>query len=120
MASPVKPSFCRGCHNSCAILVEVDDGRPVGVVGDKDNPLYAGYSCLKGRSQVELYEPANRLLATKKRQADGTYIDYPYEEAVCEIADRLSEILSAHGPRAIANYMATLSFFTHPATYGLS
>src|SRR5206468_2358320 len=74
----------------------------------------------KGRSQAELYEPANRLLATKKRMADGTYIDYPYDDAVHEIADRLSEILSAHGPRAIANYMATLSFFTHPATYGMS
>jgi anaerobic selenocysteine-containing dehydrogenase len=37
-------TFCRFCHSFCGITVTVEDGRPVKVVGDVENPMYQGYS----------------------------------------------------------------------------
>ena len=66
-------SVCRFCHAHCAILVDVEDGRAVRVVGDKDDPLYAGFTCAKGRELPRAArEPEERLLHSQKRGADGT------------------------------------------------
>jgi len=32
------PSICRFCHAHCAVLVDVEDGRAVRVLGDRENP----------------------------------------------------------------------------------
>ena len=48
-----EPSICRFCHAACAILVDVEDGRAVRVLGDRENPIYHGYTCAKGRALPE-------------------------------------------------------------------
>jgi anaerobic selenocysteine-containing dehydrogenase len=102
-----QPSFCRMCPNSCGILVEVEDGRAVRVTGDRDNPLFRGYTCTKGRAiPEEMYRP-DRLLHSQRRQPDGSYAAIPVERAMDEIAERLTAILDEHGPRAVAGYIGT-------------
>ena len=49
----IESSICRICTNHCAIKVTVEDGVVVRVQGDRANPIYRGYSCVKGRSQFE-------------------------------------------------------------------
>ncbi|MGY8804088.1 MAG: hypothetical protein ACKVK6_07620, partial [bacterium] len=49
MASVWKNTICRVCHAGCGVLVEVDEGRPVSVKGDVNNPLYKGFCCIKGQ-----------------------------------------------------------------------
>lgn len=46
--SDIHSAFCRFCHAFCAINVEVDNGRIVNIIGDKNNPMYHGYTCIKG------------------------------------------------------------------------
>ncbi|MGE0308015.1 MAG: molybdopterin-dependent oxidoreductase [Acidimicrobiia bacterium] len=102
------PSFCRICTNACPILVDVSGGRVTAVTGDPDDPVYRGYSCVKGRAQPEFLAHPDRLLRSMKRRDDGSYAPIPFADAVGEIAERLNEILQAHGPRSIAAYWGTM------------
>jgi len=62
MTRTTLPSICRFCHANCAILVEVEDGRPVRVTGDRANPAYHGFTCAKGRQLPALHAHPDRLL----------------------------------------------------------
>ncbi|HEY8121772.1 MAG TPA: molybdopterin dinucleotide binding domain-containing protein [Myxococcota bacterium] len=103
-------SLCRFCHAHCAVKVDVEAGRVVSVIGDKDDPLYAGFSCAKGREVPRQMEHAERLLHSHRRRADGTHEPIASEQAIREIAERVQRILDRDGPRAIAAYTGTYSF----------
>ncbi len=109
------PSFCRFCHSACGILVDVEGGRPVRVRGDRDNPAYRGYCCIKGQQLPDQWAHPERLLQTHKRMPDGSHRPFPLAEAIDDIAERLSEILVTRGPRSIAMYSGTYSI-ANPAT----
>src|SRR5580698_2704608 len=66
----VESSICRICTNHCAIKVTIEDGVVVRVQGDRANPIYRGYSCVKGRSQFEYLRHDGRLLHSLKRADD--------------------------------------------------
>jgi anaerobic selenocysteine-containing dehydrogenase len=101
-------SFCRCCLNRCAIRVKIEDGHATRVTGDRDDPLYGGYSCIKGRSQPELRYGSDRLRTSLKRLPDGRFAPVPVEQAMDEIASRLLAIREEYGPRAIAGYAGTM------------
>jgi len=103
------PSICRFCHASCAILVDVEDGRAVRVRGDKKNPIYHGYTCPKGRALPEQHNHPERLLHSLKRMESGSHIPIPSEQVISEVAQRVEEIVDRHGPRSVALYLGTFS-----------
>ena len=104
----IKNSFCRICINQCALKVEVENNRVTKVTGDPDNPLYKGYSCIKGRSQPDyLYHP-DRLLHSLKRMPNGRFEKISIDTAMDEIAQRLGEIGDQSGPSSIASYAGTM------------
>jgi anaerobic selenocysteine-containing dehydrogenase len=106
---PTYDSFCRSCTNLCAIKVDVEDGRVVHVAGNRDNPLFKGYTCIKGRSQpAYLYHP-ERLLHSLKRTPYGRFEKIAVEQAMDEIAANLLRIRNEFGPRAIAGYNGTMT-----------
>ena len=45
----IRYAMCRFCHAFCGLKVEVENDRITSVIGDKHNPMYFGYSCIKGR-----------------------------------------------------------------------
>ena len=47
-ATKTQASICRVCANVCSVKVDTQDGRIVGIHGNPENPLYRGYSCVKG------------------------------------------------------------------------
>ena len=104
-----RPSFCRFCFNACAMLVDLEDGRPVAVRGDKSNPIYQGYFCVKGQQLIEAQRHPERLLHSQKRGADGAFAPIASARAFDEIAQQLAQIRERHGPRAIALYSGTFS-----------
>ncbi len=106
----VHSSICRFCHAHCGIQVEVADGRAVKVYGDKDNPVYHGFSCAKGRSLPEVHAHPDRLLHSQARQADGSFAPIASGRAMDEVAARLQRIVAEHGPRSVALYLGTYSF----------
>jgi anaerobic selenocysteine-containing dehydrogenase len=99
-----KKSFCRFCHASCGIEVDVEENRVLAVRGDPDNVVSQGYTCIKGRAELErIYHP-DRLLAAQKL-ADGRRNETPPEQALDEIAAKLKEIIDKYGPRSVAAYV---------------
>ena len=49
----------------------------------------------------------NRLLKSRKRNADGAFADIDAEQALDEIAEKLSALIAEHGPRSVAVYHGT-------------
>lgn len=98
-----RKSFCRFCHVYCGIEVDVEDNRVLAVRGDPDNAVSQGYTCMKGRAELErIYHP-DRLLSPLKR-VNGNREDIALEQALDEIAQKLRKIVDQHGPRAVAAY----------------
>lgn len=111
-------SFCRLCLNGCAILVDVQDGVPVRISGDKTNPVYRGFTCVKGREQGRLLRDERRLRSSMKRQPDGTFQPIAADVAIAEIAERLTAIIARHGRSSVAGYLGT-NFAASAATMPL-
>lgn len=99
-----KKSFCRFCHVFCGLEVDIDGGRIVAVRGDTEHPGSQGYTCLKGRAEMDrIYHP-DRLRSSKQR-VDGKLVDVDTDDALDAIASKLTAIIDEHGPHAVAAYV---------------
>jgi anaerobic selenocysteine-containing dehydrogenase len=105
--STTKTSTCRLCTAMCPIIVTVEDGHAVAVNGDRDAPLFEGYTCPKGRALPEMHANPRRLLHSLRRRADGTHEPTSSDEVIDEIADRLRDVVERHGPNSVAIYIGT-------------
>jgi anaerobic selenocysteine-containing dehydrogenase len=104
-----KTSTCRLCTALCPIVVTIEDGRAVEVHGDREAPLFEGYTCPKGRALPEIHANPKRLLHSLRRRPDGTHEPIGSEAVVEEIADRLRDVVDRHGPNSVAIYIGTSS-----------
>lgn len=100
-------TFCRVCHASCPMEVDVENNRVVAVRGVMDDPLFEGYTCIKGRQLPDQMADPNRLRAALRRRPDGTFEEVKSSEALDEIARELRRIIDTHGPRSVASYTGT-------------
>jgi anaerobic selenocysteine-containing dehydrogenase len=108
-------TICRYCTLFCDLRVAVEDGRVTRVVGAKDNPVYFGYSCKKGRTLPEQHYGPTRLLHSVKLQSDGTHARIDPERMMDEVAAKLTQVLRDHGPRAIALYNGAMTMMQNYA-----
>ncbi len=100
-------TFCRVCHASCPMEVDVVDNRVIAVRGVMDDPLFEGYTCIKGRQIPDQMADPNRLRAPLRRRPDGTFEQVASTEALDGIAAELERIIDTYGPRAVASYTGT-------------
>jgi len=100
-------TFCRVCHASCPLDIDVSDGRVVAVRGVEEDPLFGGYTCIKGRQLPDQISHPDRLTQSLRRRADGTYEPVASDQALDEIAAELRRIIDTYGPRAVASYTGT-------------
>ncbi len=100
-------AICRYCAVSCGVFMEIENGRVVSVIGDKDDPAYHGFTCKKGRDLPNhLYHPS-RLLQPLRRSEGGEFEPAASGEVISEIAERLRAIIDEHGPESVALYSGT-------------
>ncbi len=104
-------AICRFCHATCGLVATLEDGRVTRLIGDIDNPMYAGYSCVKGRNYHAFHDAPSRLREPLRRRNDGGFESAPSAAVLDEIAVRTREILDRHGPRSVAMYGGTFSHF---------
>jgi anaerobic selenocysteine-containing dehydrogenase len=111
----VRKAVCRICINGCALDVTVEGGKVVDVTGDRRNPMFQGYTCVKGRAQPAYLYSSDRILRPRRRETDGSFTEIGYDQALDEIAARIGALSRAHGPNAIANYLGTFrDMLSHP------
>ena len=104
-------AICRFCHATCGLKVTLEHGRVVDIIGDIDNPVYHGYSCVKGRNFHQFHYDPNRVLHPLRRDATGSLQPVGLAAALTGIAADLQRILAQHGPRSVALYGGTFSHF---------
>src|SRR5262249_26929668 len=123
----------------CGMIATVDDGRLVSLRPDKDHPLSAGFACQKGIAFAEIVNDPDRVTTPLRRtrpkglrasgsSEDGGFEPVSWDEAMADIARRLSVIHRRHGSGAIGwyygnpgafSYSHTLSLTTFMAGFGL-
>ncbi|MBN2552272.1 MAG: molybdopterin-dependent oxidoreductase [Spirochaetales bacterium] len=94
-------TLCRMCDDRCAINVYLEDGKIVDIDGYKDHPWNRGRLCVKARAAVDMVYHPDRLLKPLKRSGKG-FDEIPLEQALDEIAERLSAVKEKHGARSIS------------------
>ena len=100
-----RATLCPYCGVGCGLLVEVRDGRVTRVKGDPAHPSSLGDVCAKAVHLPPTLRTPDRLLHPHLRpRRDGTLQRVPWELALRTAAERLGEIVAAHGPDAIAFY----------------
>src|SRR5215212_4898555 len=113
-------TICRFCHAYCGIEVDVVDNRAVAVRGDRAHAVSQGFTCEKGRQLPAQHHDRDRLRATVRRRADGSFEEVPSERAMDEVAAQLQQIIAEHGPRSVALYNGTKSWSNVSFALGLS
>jgi len=106
-------SICRNCLAYCPIVVTVDNERAVSVTGDRDAPLFDGYTCPKGRALPAQHNDPARLLHVLARRPGGTFARVGAEQAIEEVAGKVRALLGRYGPKSIAMYGGT-GVVSHP------
>ncbi len=106
-----RETFCRVCHAACPIEVDVAPGevgpKVVEIRGVRDDPLFEGYTCIKGRQLPDQMHHPDRLRAPLRRAVGGHFEAVTSSEALDEIAARLAGIIERHGPGSVASYTGT-------------
>jgi anaerobic selenocysteine-containing dehydrogenase len=82
------------------MVVEVEDGRLVGVAGDPDNPDSRGFLCVRGQASREIIGNPQRLLYPMVRERRG--VDAWRRVSWDEALDRIVASMRAAGPEAVA------------------
>jgi len=102
----VKAACPHDCPDTCAMLVEVENGKAIKVSGNPEHPPTNGVLCTKvARYTQRTYHP-ERLLYPLKRigaKGKGKFIRISWDAALDEIAARLGAI-AARDPERILPY----------------
>src|SRR6478672_10352391 len=106
MAVQTHRTFCRFCHANCAMLADVEDGKVLAVRGDPDDPVYGGYTCLKGRELPDSHNAPHRLVRSLVRR-DGDFVETAMDAALKHVANELRRIIAEHGPHSVAVFIGS-------------
>lgn len=112
-----KPTFCRICEPLCGMIATVEDGRLTALRPDKEHPLSTGFACQKGIAFAEVHNDPDRVTTPLRRGRDG-FEPVSWDEAMSDIAGRLSAILRRHGAGAVGWYMGNPGAFSYAHTFG--
>ena len=91
------------CHPTlCGMLVDVEDGRLVGVRGDPDHPDSQGFLCVRGQASREIIDNPRRVLypLVRTRRGTGDWRRATWDEALDLIVGRMR----AAGPDAVGTW----------------
>src|SRR5689334_25407163 len=105
--------YCALCTAHCATITTVENGRVTRLDPDFDHPN-GGVLCIKGKAAPELVYHPDRLDYPLKRtrpksDADPGWQRVTWDEALDDIAHRISEIRQRFGAKAIALAKGTKS-----------
>lgn len=108
-----KTTYCRICESLCGMVAEVEGDRLLALRADKDHPLSAGFACQKGIAFTEVVNDPDRVTTPLRRRPDGTFEETSWDEAMTDIAKRLSDIHRQHGSGAFGWYFGNPGAFSY-------
>lgn len=108
-------TFCRYCLASCGVEVSVEDNRVRRISPDKQNPHSWRDFCAKGRTAAQLVEHPRRIIMPMRRvdePAGHRYVEATWDEAIADIAARMTAAIEADGPDAVGAYYGNPAGFS--------
>ncbi len=121
-------SHCQQCMNSCGIVVEVRDGKPIRISGDIDDPNTRGHLCARGISGVakfyDLHRVKTPLIRTNPRKGRGIdpkWRPASWDEALDLVAAKFRAIRADNRDKLICSFFAYEKFvqtFAWPNAFG--
>jgi formate dehydrogenase len=113
-------TYCRICEPLCGLVATVEEGRIVGVRGDKENPLSQGFQCVKSEAMLDIVYDDERVVRPQVRdEATKTFSDVSWDRALGDIAERLTKIIAEDGPAAVAVFHGNPSAFNYSSLLAL-
>ncbi len=112
----IRTTCPRDCYDSCGIAVVRRDGTVAKVLGDPEHPVSRGALC--GKCAIAYNgvwrDPEARLSRPLRRtgaKGSGAFAAVSWDEALAEIAERLTAAVDAAGPESVlhAHYTGTCS-----------
>ena len=108
MATKLVRGACpHDCPDTCGIVTEVENGRPVQFYGDPDHPITQGWLCAKVRPYLNHVNHPDRLTHPLRRvgpKGSGQWQRLSWDEALGEIGQRWRAIIAEFGAEAILPY----------------
>lgn len=95
---------CRFCGTGCGVYLGVKNGRVVAAKGNPEAKTNFGFLCVKGMLAYKVMEHPDRLKHPLIRQADGTFQQASWDEALDLVAGRFMELRKQYGKDAVAYY----------------
>ncbi|MGZ3146351.1 molybdopterin-containing oxidoreductase family protein [Lentzea chajnantorensis] len=98
------------CPDCCSWLVTVENGVATGLRGNREHPVTRGTLCVKVNRYLEQASHRDRILHPMRRvgaKGEGRFERIGWDEALDEMADRLSRIVDEHGGEALWPYQGT-------------
>ena len=99
------------CPDSCGWTVTVDDSGPTPVAvklrGDPDHPFSQGELCPKVNRFLDRVHSPDRVLHPLRRigpKGSGEFERISWDEALAEVATRLTSVIDTHGGEALLPY----------------
>lgn len=98
------------CPDGCSWVVDVEDGVAVGLRGNKAHPITRGALCVKVNRYLEQLKSDERIMHPMRRvgkKGEGRFERISWDEALTEIAARLTGITEEFGGEAIWPFHGT-------------
>jgi len=95
---------CILCSRNCGLAVTIENGKFTRIRGDEEHPVSRGYICQKAARLEHYQDHEDRLQHPLKRQPDGSFVRVSWDQALDDIAHRLTAIRQQHGGQAFAFY----------------
>ncbi len=98
------------CPDGCSWVVTVENGTATKLRGNPDHPFTQGGLCKKVNPWLTYAEDPSRLLSPLRRtgpKGSGEFEEITWEEALAEIAERLTDVKDRLGGEAIWPFAGT-------------
>jgi formate dehydrogenase major subunit len=97
------PTICPFCGVGCGLLLEVENGKVVRVIPEKNHIVSKGKICGKGATVHKTLYLSGRLTKPLKRVGDS-FVETSWDQALNEIAEKLLKIKEKYSGKTIAIY----------------
>ncbi len=104
-ADGVHVRTCPLCEAMCGLRVSVEAGRVTQIRANDDDVWSRGYICPKGTVLGDLHHDPDRLRAPMIRNADGSFREASWEEALDVTARGIQGVIARHGATAVSAYI---------------
>ncbi len=94
---------CSYCGVGCSLNVNVKDGRVINIEPNAEGSANLGHACVKGRFAHQFAHSEDRLTSPLIRNADGSFREASWDEALDLITTKFTEIRDRYGPEGYAS-----------------